>query len=234
LTGEEMTMRRTPWIALMLAVALLALAAAPALAHRPYFEEEDISAARPWLIKDPTISTVVYATLESAGDVDYYTFDGRQGERILLEMTIPQIEGQAGFAPTIALLGPGLGQAALPARVERPINTAGALVMAPAPGEAATFFEPFSRTSYWERQSQRVPLPSDGQYTVAVWHPDGATGRYGFVIGDKERPGGDVAFMSKLRDFWTPFQPSAAPPDADAAGAAQETIRCFWIFCIRQ
>lgn len=227
-------MRRTPWIALTLAVVLLALAAAPALAHRPYFEEEDITAARPWQIKDPTISTVVYATLESAGDVDYYTFDGRQGERILLEMTIPQIEGQADFAPTIALLGPGLGQAALPARVERPVNATGALVMAPAPGEASTFFEPFSRTSYWERQSQRALLPSDGRYTVAVWHPAGATGRYGFVIGDKERPGGDVAFMSKLRDFWTPFQPGAETPAAGAASDAQERTRCFWIFCVRQ
>ena len=86
------------------------MAAAPASAHRPYFEEEDIAAAEPWQIDDPTISTVVYATLESAADVDYFAFDGRQGERILLEITIPQIEGQENFAPMMALLGPGLGR----------------------------------------------------------------------------------------------------------------------------
>lgn len=225
-------MRRYLLAALPLALIAVLLATAPASAHRPYFEEQDIVASAPWTIKDPTISTVVYATLQSAADVDYYTFDGGQGQRILLEMTIPQIEGQADFAPTIALLGPGLGQAALPERVERAASATGALVMAPAPGAASTFFEPFSRTSYWERQSQRVTLPADGRYTVAVWHPSGETGRYGFVIGDKERPGGDPAFMSKMRAYWTPFQvvdqPNTATPDSGA-----ERTRCFWIFCFR-
>lgn len=226
-------MRRYLLVSLPLALIAVLLAAAPASAHRPYFEEQDIVASAPWTIKDPTISTVVYATLQSAADVDYYTFDGRQGERILLEMTIPQIEGQANFAPTIALLGPGLGQAVLPARVERPAGANGALVMAPPAGAAETFFEPFSRTSYWERQSQRVALPADGRYTVAVWHPTGETGRYGFVIGDKERPGGDPAFMSKLRAYWTPVQPAGQPGAATPDSGAERT-RCFWIFCFQQ
>jgi hypothetical protein len=225
-------MRRYLPIAVPLALIVALLAAAPASAHRPYFEEQDIVASAPWIVKDPTISTVVYATLESAADVDYYAFDGRKGERILLEITIPQIEGQANFAPTIVLLGPGLGQAAVPAQVERPAGASGALVMAPPAGPAPTFFEPFSRTSYWERQSQRVTLPADGRYTVAVWHPDGETGRYGFVIGDKERPGGDIAFTSKLRAYWTPFQP-AGQPDAAMPDSGAERTRCFWIFCFR-
>lgn len=226
-------MRRHLLAALPLALVAILLAAAPASAHRPYFEEQDIVASSPWTIKDPTISTVVYATLESAADVDYYAFDGRQGERILLEITIPQIEGQDNFAPTLALLGPGLDQATLPTRVERPAGARGALVMEPPAGQAATFFEPFSRTSYWERQSQRVTLPADGRYTVAVWHPAGEAGRYGFVIGDKERPGGDIAFTSKLRAYWTPFQP-AGQPDAATPDSGAERTRCFWIFCMRQ
>jgi len=226
-------MRRYLLAALPLALIAILLAATPASAHRPYFEEQDIVAGAPWIIKDPTISTVVYATLESAADVDYYTFDGRQGERILMEMTIPQIEGQDNFAPTIALLGTGLGQAALPVQVERPGGAIGALVMAPPAGPAETFFEPFSRTSYWERQSQRVTLPADGRYTVAVWHPTGETGRYGFVIGDKERPGGDIAFSSKMRAYWTPFQPAAETAGAATTGNETERVRCFWLFCFR-
>jgi hypothetical protein len=225
-------MRRNHLIAVPLALILALLAAAPALAHRPYFEEKDIVASAPWIIKDPTISTVVYSTLESAADVDYYAFDGRKGERILLEITIPQIEGQDNFAPTLALLGPGLGQTTLPILVERPAGASGALVMAPPAGPAPTFFEPFSRTSYWERQSQRVTLPADGRYTVAVWHAAGEMGRYGFVIGDKERPGGDIAFTSKLRTYWTPFQP-AGQPDAATPDSGAERTRCFWIFCFR-
>ena len=30
-----------------------------------------------------------------------------------------------------------------------------------------------------------MTLPANGRYVVAVWHPQGELGRYGFVIGDK-------------------------------------------------
>ena len=92
------------------------LSAPPASAHRPYFEEADITADKPWSVSDPTISTAIYATLDTRSDADYYAFDGRKGQRILLSLTIPQIAGQEQFAPELALLGPGLGAASLPAR----------------------------------------------------------------------------------------------------------------------
>ena len=206
-------------VAFTLALALTAIVVVPALAHRPYFEERDVGADTPWFIEDPTISTALYATLESPDDVDYFTFEGKRGEEILLELTIPQIEGQGEFAPTMALMGPGLPIGELPGRVVKP-DKAGVLLIAPPPGPAPTFFEPFSRTSYWERQEQRVTLPSDGGYVVAVWHPDGQQGRYTFVIGDKERPGGDLAFPIKMRSYWTPVPTPAvthAPSSAYAS-----------------
>ncbi len=199
-------------IAFTLALALTAIVVVPALAHRPYFEEEDMGPGTPWFIEDPTISTALYATLESAEDVDYFTFEGKRGEEILLELTIPQIEGQDEFSPSMALMGPGLAMGELPEQVVKP-DGSGALLIAPPPGPAPTFFEPFSRTSYWERQEQRVTLPSDGSYVVAVWHADGQVGRYTFVIGDKERPGGDLAFPIKMRDYWTPVPAPALAPD---------------------
>ncbi len=122
----------------------------------------------------------------------------------MFELTIPQIEGQDDFAPTLALMGPGLPAGTLPSQVERPPK-AGAQVIAPPTGPAESFYEPFSRTSYWERQSQRVTLPANGRYVVAVWHPQGELGRYGFVIGDKERPGGEMFGLGKkLKAYWTP------------------------------
>ena len=192
---------------LSLAVALAALLAAPAFAHQPYFEEQDIEFSQPWPIADPTVSTVVYATLDSPADVDYFAFEGEAGQNILLEITIPQIEGQEEFAPTMALFGPGLPAATeIPTAVQR-APAAGALEIAPEPGPAEEFYEPFSRTSYWERQSTRASLPESGQYVVAIWHPDGEVGRYGFVIGDKERLGGDLlGLATKMRSYWTPYE----------------------------
>jgi hypothetical protein len=209
-------------LALALALGLVTLGAAPALAHRPYFEDDDIGADQPWEIDDPSISTALYATLESATDVDYYTFGGLEREVILLSLTIPQIEGQDDFAPAMALIGPGLPEAQLPDGVAVP-GGAGALVIEPPPGPAPTFYEPFSRTSYWERQEQRLTLPAGGQYVVAVWHSDGETGRYTFVIGEKERLGGDLAFPIKMRSYWTPVE---APPAEQVPESAPTGHSC--------
>ncbi len=225
---------KTKTFAALMAAVLLLTTASSALAHRPYFEDIDIAANAPWEIDDPTISTVVYATLDTRADVDYYTFAGEAGQRILLEITIPQIAGQELFAPSLALVGPGLPARQLPLRVEKADNL-GVVQIAPPTGPAETFYEPFSRTSYWERQSERVTLPADGQYTVAIWHPRGEVGRYGFVIGDKERLGGDLLGLgSKLRSYWTvvpqPDEPllteSALPPLADKPAGWRYSMSC--------
>jgi hypothetical protein len=204
--------------AIFLTLVFLALSVLPALAHRPFFEEKDITAEAPWRVKDPTVSTALYATLESAEDVDYYAFEGRKGQNILLEMTIPQITGQELFAPEMVLMGPELGAADVPGRVAVPAGL-GLQLLPALTGPAQTFNEPFSRTSYWERQSQRVTLPADGRYVVAVWHGTGEVGRYVFVIGDKERLGGDPAFSRKMRGYWVPVPAPAPTPAAAAAGS---------------
>lgn len=177
----------------------------PSLAHQPFFEDAEFSANNSMHIKDPSISTAVYATLETANDVDYYTFNGTKGETVFLSITIPQIAGQENFAPTMALIGPGLPYADLPDRVLNP-GDYGAIILAP-PANATSFFEPFSRTSYWTRQEQNVTLPENSGYLVAVWDEKGEVGRYVFVIGNKEVPGGDLAFPLKMRNYWKPIAP---------------------------
>jgi hypothetical protein len=210
---------------------MLLAAAHPALAHQPFFEDQDFTAAAPGRVKDPTVSTALYATLESRSDVDYVTFEGRRGQKILIGITIPAIAGQEEFAPTVALLGPGLPDGELPAQVARPLvggaaagsagsergasgEQEGAIVWPAPAGEAPVFFEPFSSTSYWERQEDRVELPEDGQYTVAVWSDRGALGRYTLVVGDREVFGGDPAFGVKLGTYWTAV-PQPSEPEQD-------------------
>jgi hypothetical protein len=207
------------------AIALLVFLA-PALAHQPFFEDNDFTADNPKYINDPTISTAVYAALETPNDVDYYTFYGSNGESILLSITIPQIAGQENFTPTMALMGPDLPSIYLPKQVIKPQNS-GALIL-PPPVNATTFFEPFSRTSYWTRQEQNVTLPANSSYVVAVWDDEGQIGRYVFVIGYKEVLGGDPAFPLKMKDYWKPLVPlsqvqTSAPSAKEAASSGKKT-----------
>lgn len=204
-------------LTLLLALGFLLVAARPADAHQPYFEDEDWTPARAYRVANPTVSTALYATLADRSDVDYVTFTGQAGQRILLGLTIPQIEGQENFAPTLALIGPELPGATLPRRVAAPAES-GAVLLPPTPGPAAEFFEPFSRTRYWERQEDRITLPADGEYTVAVWAADGAVGRYTLVVGDREIPGGDIAFPFKMRAFWTPVPTPPEPTPRTCQG----------------
>jgi hypothetical protein len=198
-----MNPKRYLWKSVLLVGALLVLASQPAVAHQPFFEEVESTAAAPWLISDPSTSLALYFSLERPGDVDYFVFDGTAGQAILLSIVIPQIKGQENFTPTLALLGPGLPVVELPHVVEQPLNT-GAYILRASSGKASTFFEPFSRTGYWQRQQERATLPADGQYWVAIWSESGQVGRYTFSPGDRERFGGDAAFARKLRTYWTP------------------------------
>lgn len=157
-------------IRLISVVAVLGFIA-PSLAHQQFFEDAELNTSNPMYIKDPSISTAVCATLETASDVDYYTFNGTKGEIVFLSITIPQIAGQENFAPTMTLMGPGLRYADLPNQVVKPGNF-GAVILVP-PANAISFFEPFSRTSYWTRQEQNVTLPENSSYLVAVWDDKG-------------------------------------------------------------
>jgi hypothetical protein len=206
-------------IAPIFATALLVLII-PALAHQPFFEEEEFTAGNPGHIEDPTISTAMYATLETPTDVDYYEFNGSQNQSVLLSITIPQITGQENFTPAMALIGPGLPPGDLPTQVIKPQDS-GVLIL-PSPANATSFFEPFSRTSYWTRQEQYVKLPANGSYSVAVWDDKGQAGRYVSVIGDREIPGGDIAFPLKMRNYWTPVNQSIAY-DYQENGQANQT-----------
>lgn len=138
----------------------------PALAHQPFFEETDIIFDKPWTFEDVSISTVVYATLQSASHVDYFVFDVQVSETTQLAIIISQIGGQADFASIMALLGSGILDAELPERVRRPAG--GALVIAPEPGPASAFCELFSRTSDWECQEAHIPMYERGRHMITV------------------------------------------------------------------
>jgi hypothetical protein len=214
---------------LSLALLLTVATATAARAHQPFFEEEDLESDNPLTIADPTISTALYATLDRSDDLDYFAFTGKSGARILIGMTIPQLADQEEFAPTIALIGPGLDRDAissLPKEIQSLMAENEGVQILRSPNEATSFYEPFSRTSYWRRQQERVRLPADGPYTLVVWHEEGQVGRYVLVVGDREIPGGDMLFPLKLPAYWTPVNGDGSTADAQGKTSSPALPPC--------
>lgn len=218
------------WLGVLMGL-LFSLPAADALAHQPFFEDTDLTPTTPLRVADPEVSTALYATLGRPGDVDYFVFGGQAGAQVEVGMTIPQIEGQADFAPTIGLIGPGLAEFeddSLPDSETRQLVKAGDGLLILEPVSATPFYEPFSRTSYWRRQREKVTLPADGQYTLVVWSPGDDVGRYVLVVGDREIPGGDLMFPMKLPAYWTPVISDSATTDGSPATIPQPAP-CTWL-----
>jgi hypothetical protein len=119
----------------LLALVCATASTGAALAHQPFLENPDTTASTPIPVKDPAISTALFATLERPGDVDFYMFTVAAGQSIEIGMTIPQIAGQEEFTPSVGVIAAGLDSSAvseLPEEVRTLVSTqTGATVLEP-------------------------------------------------------------------------------------------------------
>ena len=136
-------------------------------------------------IPDPEISWVYYLDLPRPGQVDYFRFTGRGGAIVPIQLGVPKIPELLNFRPLVVLIGPGLPPAPPIPGIDLPSGSGAVLIHFETPLRR-TFFEPFSRTTSWVTPEYRTPLPQAGEYVLAVYEPDGRTGKYFLAIGQKE------------------------------------------------
>ena len=145
---------------------------------------------------DPTTLKVFQSNLQ-AGRPDYYAFQGTKDSVITLKLDTLRLAGQDNFVPSLALFGPGLppltpdeqplfpyslpaGYGLLLSAESNPINQT-----TQSPDLPTGFDEPWTQSSYWERQSLLNQLPQDGTYYLAVYSLTGQSGKYALFVGDK-------------------------------------------------
>ena len=123
------------------------------------------------------------------------------------------LESLRDFGFDVALVGKGFAAARVPFALE----TEEVAIVASDSGhdEARGFDEPFTQTSYWQRQALRAELPADGTYTIAVYDPRGRLGKYVLAIGEREEWGADdlvsmPSVVARVREFFG--QARAASP----------------------
>lgn len=164
----------------------------PALAHVPIFGGEGKSPDTATQVEDPAKSRVLYGQL-ATGDLRYYSFEMKQGERIVLGLIVPVEQGNKGFTPDLILMGPGLkDDGKVPGTAEVPKGY-GAKVFSGNLPESPTY-EGFTPSAFYSLTRQDLKAPESGTYYVAVGSTQGSVqgreiqreGNYGIVIGYEE------------------------------------------------
>lgn len=196
------------WTALLAAAAFGA--AAPADAHVPFLEPgrtSDAPAVRgdPFpaaiTLPDVAVSRAVYGTLARGEAFDAYRLSVSQRVATPVEMLVPKTAGYQDFRPTFALVGPGLPSAGTPpdfvtARLRAAYGGGGSqaggvfgVAVVPDPGVTprATFYEPFSFTTYYRGGATTAELLPGRTYYLVVYDPAGLTGEYALGLGEAEK-----------------------------------------------
>lgn len=192
-------------MAALLSLAAPAVAAPLAAAHVPFLEParpSDAPAQRldpfPGAVQlpDVSISRAVYGTLAPGERFDAYRLAVSRPARTPVEMLVPKAAEYAALRPSFALVGPGVPPAGrTPGFIAERLRGAGltpedvGVQVVPDPGATprATFYEPFSFTTYYRGGSTVADLRPGRDYYLVVYDPSGRTGEYAFGVGEAEQ-----------------------------------------------
>ena len=180
-------------------VALLLAMPALGFAHKPLgVQGDNPNYESAQLIPDHEVSWAIYEEL--AITPDYYRFEASAGERLFSQMTIPKLKDTRDFAPSLALIGPEIASveieghkgskvsASVPFSVPEGMDAVAVDYVGSVP--SPEFYEPFTQTTYWERQKIVVEsLPATGTYFLVVYDktPVSSEGKkYTLAVGERE------------------------------------------------
>jgi hypothetical protein len=197
-------MKQLSGIALAAIPLFLIAISSDAAAHKPLDSSNNNSLDAATVIPDHTVSWAIYQALQGQ-NADFYRFEGRQGERFYMQMTVPDLEEYGNFTPAVALNGNGLSVAGLDVgedTVEKRLHAAetdfdsvplagdAILLEYKSEGPAEKFFEPFTQTSYMVRQELVIDkLPSTGTYEIVVFDKSlrqDESAKYVLAVGERE------------------------------------------------
>ncbi len=170
-------------------------------AHKPVNVNYPATREDPIIVNDHQISWAAYTELSTINEVDYYRLEVNEGEEIYANLLIPKIERLKDYDPTIALIGPGLPKDYEVNNIQLQVkDDEGVIVKRYGSDSLEEFYEPFTMTRYYVKQTLITKAPVTGSYHLTVFNEDNQKGKYVFAIGRKEvwRP----AEIAKLPKTW--------------------------------
>lgn len=174
--------------------------------HKPLDTSKSATRDNPILIKNHKISCVAYNKLTTEDDVDYYKLSSvKKGELIYASILVPRIDRLDTYEPVIGIIGPdlnvdwnGLNKEKIEGLLE--IDDNEGVIIKKNDKKEKVFFEPFTQTSYWEKQEIDVLAPVDGVYYIAVFSIQNIADKYVLSVGKKEDWG--IKDLVKMPGIW--------------------------------
>jgi len=163
--------------------------AGSAFSHVPYIEHDDYTEQSPFEVMDSVEnSKAIYAWFESGTDIDVYTFEIREPQRVYINVLVPVCPGYEELLPEFALVGPGLPDPEEQLPFTIPEGYGAMLAGNLMPGEPReTFFEPFGGKFYYDGPAFDQEVTDPGSWYIYYWDPYDMGGDYVAVFGHKER-----------------------------------------------
>ncbi len=190
---------------IFLIISTVVLVTAQSWAHVPYFEQEDFSEQKPFVVEySIEQSLAIYAWLEkndlgNSEDIDVFMFKLEGPTNVYLEVLVPECPGYEEFFPWFALVGPGLPGPNVAIPFDIPPNYGIVIIQNKKSSESReTFYEFFGGKSYYKGPHFDQNLNIPGTYYVYFWDPDQKGGDYVAVLGRKE--------IWRLRDIYQAFR----------------------------
>ena len=167
-------------------LSILVLSSNLAWAHKPIQSDGTNTDFKNALrIPDHKISWAIYEELEPS-QTKFYIFDAKKGDSLYASIVIPKIEKYENYKPELSIIGERI-EANFSHSIKQSIPQGG-IISYRFDGEIPTqeFYEPFTQTSYWERQEIRITIPADGEYYLAVSDWQNVHGKYSLAVGEIE------------------------------------------------
>jgi hypothetical protein len=206
-----MTRTRMFWLSLLVAGLAMLLAPGTSEAGRPVYKgaSEDTSDLSHAKVADDSEAVYNYYAELAPGKADVYQVYARQGQAMNPRLLVPQSDDLKDFAPTLAIIGPGISSSVTAAQLAtlpvKPPTTTGVLIANPGdPSAREATSDPILFASYWKGQEVNLTYPKDGPYYAVVWDQQRRGGRYVLSIGGQEEFG--LFDLVKYPYTWTKLE----------------------------
>lgn len=158
-----------------------------AFAHKPWVAGPDQyrSPDSALFVDELDVSIALYGELSCAAPALWVSFEAEPGERLFVQLGLPELTRQQDWRPSVAVIAAGLPAPDVALPFELPAGLGAWVFPTDAVDQPEPFFEPFSGTSSWILTTETVELPGGPGYVVA-WDPAGLVGKLWVATGDRE------------------------------------------------